>query len=254
MTPTWLLASTAGSISSPRRTAQSRRSPPWLARTVRTRPRPHPHRRRRPQRQRGPRRRLSPRRRRPRPRFPRRRFPRRGLAGGPPPPQPRSRNAGSQIRVTGSELANVPAPPDAVLLVFTNSSTATCSLTGYPGVAALAAAGQQVAQATRTLAGRDGGCGCSKPPTVTLTPGKQASTIVEYDHYIKCQQPTALLVTPPNTTHSVKVPCVPDGQCGYVVHPVIPGDHGVIAKQGRARSAPLHPITSAQAAMRRAAG
>jgi hypothetical protein len=113
-----------------------------------------------------------------------------------------------------------------VLLLFTNSSTVTCTLFGYPGAAGLDAAGNQIAQATRSLTGYLGGCGCTAPATVTLVPGAVASTIVEGDVGAgNCDTFVALLVTAPNTTESSRIALAPYS-CGFTIHPVIAGAAG----------------------------
>ncbi len=78
----------------------------------------------------------------------------------------------AQIKVTAiSPPGGGAAGHVGVVLLFTNTSSATCSMTGYPGVDGLNSAGQKLASATRTLNGMIGFCGCTKPPVVTLTPG-----------------------------------------------------------------------------------
>lgn len=127
------------------------------------------------------------------------------------------------------------------VILFTNQSQSTCTLSGYPGVAGLDAHGNQVVQAERTLSGYLGGLqnGATTPPTVTLNPGQTASATVEgTDNPIgsatSCPYYPALLVTPPNLTESVRVtvsdlgtnpPGLPG--CSQIeVHPVVPGSNG----------------------------
>jgi hypothetical protein len=89
---------------------------------------------------------------------------------------------------------------------FTNVSSATCTLTGYPGVAALNGNGSQVAQAQRVT-------GPQAPPvtTVTLAEGQTASATVSGSDVPTGTATTcpyyapSLLVTPPDLTRSVGV-------------------------------------------------
>lgn len=126
------------------------------------------------------------------------------------------------------------------VLVFTNDGRSTCALTGYPGVAGVNAAGQQVAQANRSVSGYLGGLlpGTTTIPLVSLGPGQAASAIVEgTDNPLfgqPCPHYLSLLVTPPNLTEQVRVavsdlgtrpPGLPDCS-GLQVHPVVPGSSG----------------------------
>lgn len=56
------------------------------------------------------------------------------------------------------------------VVIFTNTSHSTCSLTGYPGAAILDGSGSQILQANRALHGFLGNCGCSSPPRSRLRP------------------------------------------------------------------------------------
>ena len=123
------------------------------------------------------------------------------------------------------------------VLVFTNTGQSACTLTGYPGVAALDAQGAQVAQAVRTPSGYLGGLatGTTTPPTVVLAPGQAASAMVEgidnpQNGATSCPSYPAFLVTPPNLTQSVTLgltssPAFP-GCSPIQVHPVVPGTSG----------------------------
>jgi hypothetical protein len=114
-----------------------------------------------------------------------------------------------------------------VVLLFTNTSSATCSMTGYPGVDGLDSSGHKLASATRTLNGMIGFCGCTKPPVVTLTPGTVVSAVTEgaSDGSGPCTAYPSLLVTPPNTTKSTSITLAPYS-CNFTVHPVVPGQAG----------------------------
>jgi hypothetical protein len=92
------------------------------------------------------------------------------------------------------------------IIGFTNISSTTCTLTGYPGVAALDARGSQVAQAERI-----GGAQAPPVTTVTLAQGQTASaavsgTAVPTGTATRCPYyAPSLLVTPPDLTRSVGV-------------------------------------------------
>jgi photosystem II stability/assembly factor-like uncharacterized protein len=121
-------------------------------------------------------------------------------------------------------------------LLFTNVSQSGCTLYGYPGVAALDAAGTQILQAARTPLGYLGGLmePTSIIPLVPLSPGQSASALVEgTDNPVgpgpnppPCPVDSGLLVTAPNTTHSVHLPGGPSLCSGLQIHPVVPGTSG----------------------------
>jgi hypothetical protein len=98
------------------------------------------------------------------------------------------------------------------VIVFTNSSQASCTLSGYPGVAGLNVRGVQVVQALRTPSGHLGGLSNSAATVlhVSLAPGQTASATVEgTDNPVgtatSCPYYPNLLVTPPDLTVSVQV-------------------------------------------------
>ncbi|MST32734.1 DUF4232 domain-containing protein, partial [Acidimicrobiaceae bacterium USS-CC1] len=76
---------------------------------------------------------------------------------------------GTELLVTAGSTGAV-LGHDGDYLSFTNTGSQPCSLTGYPGVAALGANGQQILQATRTPNGHLGGLrpGNTIAPTVIL--------------------------------------------------------------------------------------
>lgn len=100
-----------------------------------------------------------------------------------------------------------------------------------PGAATLDATGAQLQQATRTLRGPLGGlpAGANSAPTVTLEPGKFARVMIEGTSTYKpgaaqagCTDTSpALLVTPPNTTTSTRIPTQWPKCETLEVHPVI---------------------------------
>ena len=135
---------------------------------------------------------------------------------------------GIQIKVTAVDPPGGGAAGHrGVVLLFTNLSTTTCTMTGYPGVDGLGSGGNHIASATRTLSGMIGFCGCTTPPTVTLAPGTTVSAVTEgvADGSGPCGVFFALLVTPPNTSTSTQVTNSPYS-CGFTVHPVVPGNAG----------------------------
>jgi hypothetical protein len=130
---------------------------------------------------------------------------------------------GRQLRV-GTGPVGAGAGQRYLPLVFTNVGTMTCTIYGYPGVAGLDSAGHQLSQARRES-------GWTKA-TITLAPGKAASsilhaTVVPSGSSTCPPQYAALLVTPPNTTVSVRV-TVPLPACGGLsVRPVVSGTTGL---------------------------
>lgn len=134
---------------------------------------------------------------------------------------------GAQIKVTST-----PPPGGAaaghvgLVLLFQNSSTTTCVLSGYPGVDGLNSSGQSIAHASRTLNGMIGFCGCTAPATLTLGPGVVVSAVVEGTSAgsgpANCAPFPSLLVTPPNTTVSTPIAASPES-CDFTVHPVVTG-------------------------------
>jgi hypothetical protein len=120
------------------------------------------------------------------------------------------------------------------VLVFKNVSTTSCKLSGYPGVAGLDSAGQQVVQAVRTLNGFLGGVPAgSNPPEVNLAPSQSASSVAEgtgmpIGTESTCPGYLSLLVTPPNTRQSVTIDKTLPGCSPIEIHPVVPGTSGSV--------------------------
>lgn len=121
----------------------------------------------------------------------------------------------------------------AVVILFKNTSSAPCTLSGYPGAAGLDASGAQVTQASRTPSGFMGGlsAGSTTPPAVVLAPGEMASAMVEgTDNPVggstTCPALSGLLATAPNTRPSVHLPAAPGDCSGLSVHPVVAGTTG----------------------------
>jgi hypothetical protein len=122
-----------------------------------------------------------------------------------------------------------------VVLLFTNTSGSTCTLTGYPGAAVSYSNGSH-SDAARVMEGYLGGAaGYSAPPIVTLAAAATASAILMWtdvaDPNATCQASnyTELLTTTPNTQSTVTY------QGGYScenlqVTPVVPGSSGSTAQ------------------------
>lgn len=141
---------------------------------------------------------------------------------------PECKLADLTVSATGSDGG---AGHRLVVLVFTNSGSRTCSMYGYPGVAALDADGKQVAQAIRTRSGYMGGLRGTHLPTVVLAPGRAASAGVEALGFnptdgSACTAYQGLLVTAPDDTSSTHLPWGNDGCSGLEVHPVVSGTTG----------------------------
>lgn len=148
--------------------------------------------------------------------------------------------ATGSARCTTSQLEIAPGRTGAGLghsgtpILFRNRGTAPCHLRGYPGVAGLDAAGNQVVQAARSLQGYLGGLRSGdSPPLVELAPGETASALVEGTNNpegtaTSCPSYPSLLVTPPDDTQSVRVTAGLSGCSLIQVHPVVPGTTGTV--------------------------
>lgn len=112
---------------------------------------------------------------------------------------------------------------------FRNVGTTTCTLYGYPGVALLNTAGQEVAQAERTPQGFIAGLrtGSSSPPTAILAPGRTATAVIEGNDVVgvtgttSCPKYSGVLVTPPTSTEPVHFTLSVVACLGVAVHPVL---------------------------------
>lgn len=111
-------------------------------------------------------------------------------------------------------------------LGFLNVSSSLCTLSGYPGVAALNTQGQQIAVATRSDS--DG----AALTDVDLKPGQIAAALVQGSDgsAVKCGYFTrSFLVTPPNLTRATTVTADSSsaaigvsGACPISIAPVTP--------------------------------
>jgi hypothetical protein len=160
-----------------------------------------------------------------------------GLSSMPPCANNQLRTSALRYGAAGGAVSEVVA--------FSNTSSEPCSLTGYPGVAALNDRGLQAEQARRQLHAMLGGqFGGTQLQTVPLEPGQLASATVEGSDLPPAAGASAcpayfpsLLVTAPNATTSVTLMSVgmqgPDfavhgfpGCSPLVVTPVVPGTTG----------------------------
>ncbi|MFI9275636.1 DUF4232 domain-containing protein [Kitasatospora sp. NPDC052896] len=131
---------------------------------------------------------------------------------------------GSTRACTSSQLSAVLANPGVgagqyyATLVFTNTSAANCTLTGYPGVSYVATNGVQSGNA----AVRDTGT----VATVTLRPGGRASAVLHDSNGVGGYDPTqcqlapaqGLRIYPPNETAALFVPWQTQHCAGPTIH------------------------------------
>lgn len=119
----------------------------------------------------------------------------------------------------------------SVAVVFRNSGSTTCRLTGYPGVDAVGGDGRTLAHAERTPRGYLGGVAQgARPSAVTLRPGGVASALVEASGFradgASCTAYARLVVTPPDDVRSVRLRWDTDSCSDLEVHPVVAGATG----------------------------
>lgn len=171
----------------------------------------------------------------------------------PPQPIAAAECLNGQIKVTSLRGQAGAGNVDQVF-GFVNTSKTSCTLTGYPSVAALDAQGTQVAQAEPLLVGIGGvHTGATTPPTVTLKSGQTASAIIQGTEVPRgtatsCPSYPAFLVTPPNETQPVMVTAVsgygpgPFPGCGPImINPVVPGITGSLPVSHGPTQIPLPP-------------
>jgi hypothetical protein len=132
----------------------------------------------------------------------------------------------SELSVTAGQGSGAAGTIYATLL-FRNTGSRTCELQGYPGVAGLNAAGQQVTQAVRTPDPQGRGTAA-----VTLSPGTTVSAAVSGSDVptgtaTSCGTYASLLVTPPGETHSTVVTVSLPACSGLKVYPVVAGTGGM---------------------------
>ena len=138
----------------------------------------------------------------------------------------------SELNITSPGTQGA-AGHQAAVIVFQNRGSRTCILSGYPGVAALDPSGRVAANAQRTPTGFVGGLGSSSesPPVLHLAPSDEASATVEGTSVpvggaTSCPTYSALEVTPPGETHSVRLNVGLPGCSPLQVHPVVAGTSG----------------------------
>ena len=121
------------------------------------------------------------------------------------------------------------------VLLFTNISGSSCTISGYPGAAVTDKPGKVVLDAQRSLTGYEGGA--AGVTTVTLSPGGHASDVIEWLGFpTDGQEPVgancpgmdggSLLITPPNTTKAASFNSPSDLCADFSVHPVVAGTSG----------------------------
>ena len=119
-----------------------------------------------------------------------------------------------------------------VAIVWQNSSSTPCLMTGWAGADGLDANGASATHATRTDRGYLGGLAPGgKAAAIVLRPGDSASSLVEGTSVPEggggaCPTYTGLLVTPPEDTTSVKLDATLPGCSGLQIHPVVAGTTG----------------------------
>jgi len=122
----------------------------------------------------------------------------------------------------------------AIPLLFTNTGSQECRLSGYPGVAGLDGDGRQVTQAQRQPNGFIGGLhdySGGPLPAIGLSSGETGSALIEGqdnppDGATPCAVFAGVLVTPPNATQSVRIDVGVPGCSDFQVHPVVLGTTG----------------------------
>jgi hypothetical protein len=159
-----------------------------------------------------------------------------------PPPIAAAKCVNGQIKITSLRGEAGTGNVDQVL-GFVNTSKTSCTLTGYPQVAALDVQGTQVAQAEPLPPGPESPwvTGATTPPSVTLNPGQTASAIIQGTAVptgwaTSCPSYPAFLVTPPNQTQPVIVTAVhgygpgPFPGCSPIkINPIVPGTSGQLS-------------------------
>jgi hypothetical protein len=123
----------------------------------------------------------------------------------------------------------------SLVLLFTNTSGSSCTISGYPGAAVTDKQGRVVLNANRSLAGYEGGA--AGVTTVTLSPGGHASSVIEWLGFpTDGQAPVgancpgmdggSLLITPPNTRKTSSFSSPSDLCADFSVHPAVAGTSG----------------------------
>ena len=147
--------------------------------------------------------------------------------------------AAADLTVT-TGAAGAAAGHSSLVLLFTNSGSASCFVRGYPGVA-VQLPGGRVYNAVRAMTGYMGGDAAPSPVRVQLAPGVTASALIEWLHFPQdgstavtaadCAGHGAvrLLVTAPDRTAPATLapPAPVSPICwGFEVHPIVAGSAG----------------------------
>jgi hypothetical protein len=138
----------------------------------------------------------------------------------------------SQLKTTRSSV-QAGLGHRVIVLMFKNKGVA-CTLHGYPGADLQSAKFKRLVSAKRTRSGYFGGLKPGeKPPFVHLRKGQTASAIVEWvvlsGPLGACVHAKYLVVTPPNTSRSVRFAPADfkiEPVCALSIHPVVPGKSG----------------------------
>jgi len=131
---------------------------------------------------------------------------------------------------TNGEISVSSAPDKALsgagasgaFLIFTNTSSVPCALTGFPGTDALDASGKVLAHAQRV--------GSSTGARITVPVGGTVSAVLRgsSDGSAACSA-ASILVTPPNLTTSTSLPAGSGttwAACGLTISPIASGSTG----------------------------
>jgi hypothetical protein len=145
----------------------------------------------------------------------------------------------ADLKVTAG-AAQAAAGHSSLVLLLTNSSSGSCFLRGYPGVA-VQLRGGRVYNAARAMTGYMGGDAALFPARVQLASGATASALIEWLHFPRDGSATVtaadcagdravrLLVTAPDQTTAARLapPGLASPVCwGFEVHPVVAGPVG----------------------------
>ena len=139
------------------------------------------------------------------------------------------------VKLTDSDAA---AGHRAIVLLFTNTGSSACTLTGYPGATVTDNGSYNFAplvNAKRTLRGYEGGA--NAVGTVSLSPGGSASAVLEWVGFPTDGEAASaancpgmaggyLEITPPNTTVSTRYDPPGDMCADIEIHPVVTGSSG----------------------------
>jgi len=174
-----------------------------------------------------------------------------GVAGSGSAISPQECAAADLTVTTGATGAA--AGHSSLVLLFTNSGSASCFVQGYPGVA-VQLRGGRVYNAVRAMAGYMGGDAAPSPARVQLAPGVAASALIEWLHFPQDGSASVtpadcagdggvrLLVTAPDRTAAATLapPAPVSPICwGFEVHPIVAG-----AADQAARRAPGRPMSA----------